>query len=82
MRNNILNLFEIYYNSGQTVKECVVNGPAALKSALNNCSLEELNAQAKQLGICTKGLDRDQLTAQMISKVTSIAEHSNAFGDY
>lgn len=81
----MINIFEVFYDSGENFKVCVNNGPSAIREALVGCNLDELTSLACKLSISAKDikeLNPDQMTAVIIDRVVAIASRSMAFGDY
>lgn len=86
MQVDMLNLFEIYYDSGTNYKECKINGPAAVEESLKSYGVSELQQIARQLAIPTRALKPlktvEKLKNKIVRRVTDIATQCSAFGDY
>ena len=82
----MINLFEIFYDSGSTFAHCLQNGPAAIEETLTGCSDDELKALARGrlafLPVEIKGMDHSQLIATIVTKVVKVASRGRAMGDY
>lgn len=81
-------IFNIYFQSGESNRECIENGTTAIAAYLrqHNYSQTELFQIAKnQLRISRKDLkeaDEGQIVQKIIDKVANIAQRSSEFGDY
>lgn len=86
MQVDMLNLFEVYYDSGSDYKECVIKGPNAVDTALKKYGVPELQQIAKQLAIPIRTLKTlntvEALKNKINQRVTDIATQCSAFGDY
>jgi len=81
----LINLFDVFYNSGKNFKECLNNGPQAIMEAISGCNAEDLKSLACKLAISAKdlkGMDSCQMTAVIVNRVVATASHGMQFGDY
>lgn len=80
-----MDLFVVFYESGNCFNECLDKGPGELKQILADCSAKELGVQARRLAIPGRqwhGLEPARLAAVIVERVLAVVTHGREFGDY